>query len=373
MIPFADADPDLASPLIRSPVMRRSVLILLGLSLAACGGSNPAGPGNGTPTPPPADTYTVQVTVFDDENRNGRQDGTEGTLVEDVQVEVGGRTGVSGRFGVAVVGAVPRGTYTVVVRPNTLPPYYLPGAAISVNSPQAPNEIAIVPVILPVGDNNPRHYLCSGDSISQGDSSAPSEGYRGDLVAKLEGYLGRPTTMRYLGGGTGNTSDGRARLAGDVANQRPGYTLMQWGVNDYLDQDCGGSPTNPGCRMKQNYIDMIHIVKAAQSLPVIATITPANTGYDERAPVGRNVWVKAVNDIIRQVAKDEHVLLVDLEPVFLQQPSLSSLFYDHVHPNSAGYALIANTYFRALTKGVVSSTFEAPRSLLSGDPFAPVD
>jgi lysophospholipase L1-like esterase len=357
--------------------MRRGVLIILALSLAACGGSSPVGPGNGTPTPVPADTFTVQVTVFDDENRNGRQDGTEGTFLQDVQVEVGGRTAVSSRSGIAIISGVPRGTYTVNVRANTLPPYYVPGAVMSVNSPQSPNEILNVPVFLPVGNNDVRHYLVSGDSISQGASSAAGEGYRGLLTAKLQGYLGRPVTMRYLGGGTGNTYDGVARLAGDVANQRPGFTLMEWGVNDYTDSDpthdCGGSPTAPGCRMRQNYIDMIHIVRAAQSLPVIATITPSNTGFDSRAPAGRNDWVKAVNVMIRQIAKDEHVLVADLEPVFLREPSLSALFYDHVHPNDAGYELIAETYFRALTKGVVSSTFEAPRPLASGDPFGPVD
>jgi lysophospholipase L1-like esterase len=64
--------------------------------------------------------------------------------------------------------------------------------------------------------------------------------------------------------------------------------------------------------------------------------------------------VKTVNDLIRRIAREEGILLVDHEAAFLAQASLAPLFTDQVHPNDAGYALIADTYFRALTKGTLS-------------------
>ena len=40
---------------------------------------------------------------------------------------------------------------------------------------------------------------------------------------------------------------------------------------------------------------------------------------------------------------------VDLEAAFLAQPSLRALYTDHVHPNDAGYEVMAQAFFEAIT------------------------
>jgi hypothetical protein len=43
------------------------------------------------------------------------------------------------------------------------------------------------------------------------------------------------------------------------------------------------------------------------------------------------------------------VLIAEIHADFVAQPNLESLFVDHVHPNDAGYQLMARTWFRAIT------------------------
>jgi hypothetical protein len=43
------------------------------------------------------------------------------------------------------------------------------------------------------------------------------------------------------------------------------------------------------------------------------------------------------------------VRIAEIHGDFTAQPSLESLFVDHVHPNDAGYQLMARSWFRAIT------------------------
>ena len=66
-----------------------------------------------------------------------------------------------------------------------------------------------------------------------------------------------------------------------------------------------------------------------------------------------------IDVLIRDLAASEGALLVDLEAAFLREPDLSSLFADHVHPNDRGYKIMADEFFRAITRprGTESSLF----------------
>jgi lysophospholipase L1-like esterase len=90
----------------------------------------------------------------------------------------------------------------------------------------------------------------------------------------------------------------------------------------------------------------------------VATIIPANVGYDDNAPASRNAWVAEANGLIKAMASEEGAFVVDLHAAFMRAPNLSSLFIDHVHPNPAGHQLIAQTWFDAITR---------PRSVSTAD------
>ena len=79
------------------------------------------------------------------------------------------------------------------------------------------------------------------------------------------------------------------------------------------------------------------------------TLTPVNVGANDQAPAYREEWVGILNEEIRGVAASHGALLVDVHAAFDSAGPISALFVDHVHPNDAGYAVIAGAYFRALT------------------------
>lgn len=261
-----------------------------------------------------------------------------------MEVEVAGRVGRSNSTtGAVVVHGVPAGAYPVVVRSASLPPFFATDSPVTAQVPN-PTETPI-PVALPIGLNEPFRYLAEGDSISQGTGSADGRGYRTILEARLEDYYGRSASTFYRGNGGGTSADGAARIARDLQLLTPAYTLIAWGTNDW---NWCGDPRS--CFTIPSLRSIIRAVKQANSLPCVATILPANVGYDENAPASRNVWVAEANDLIRAMASEEGAVVVDLHAAFMRAPNLSSLFIDHVHPNPAGHELIAETFFASLTR-----------------------
>jgi len=332
--------------------MRAVLVPMLLLPLLGCGGGPTEPP---TETPAPTDVHTVVVTVFEDENRNGRIDGDETLWVPDVDVEIGGKVGRSEkRNGRTTVTGVPRGTYTISIRASSLPPYYQAGAMPSVSVPPAADANIKIPVILPIGNAMiAGYYFLSGDSISQGEGSTSGLGIRPLLQERLLDHFGRGTVF-YRGGGGGVTSEGAQRMDRDLDNIRPAYTVLNWGVNDFHELGCS-NPAAATCLLVSNLKSMVTQVRAFGSLPALSTIIPCNTS-DPRCPAERNTWVRSVNDLIRNLARTERVLLVDTGDAFFKAPSLTSLFTDHVHPNDAGYTIMGDVYYAALTHGTLSAS-----------------
>jgi lysophospholipase L1-like esterase len=331
----------------RSSAGAAPLAVALGLVLSSCGGGNEL-----VTPPPPVDTFFVSGFVYWDENRNNVADADETIRLGEVEVEIAGRSGVSaqqtGRFEVQ---GVPAGTLPVGVRAPSLPPFFVAGAPAAA---QVPGSAPVpVPVALPIGGNTPFVYLAEGDSISQGQGSSDGRGYRVLLESRLEAYYGRQVATYYRGNGGGTSEEGAARIARDLRLLTPAYTLVMWGTNDW--NSCGDPRS---CFTVENLRTIVREVKAAGSLPMVATIPPANVGFDGNAPPARNAWVAEANTLIRAMAQQEGAQLVDVNAAFLRQPSLSALFVDHVHPNPAGHRLIADTFFEAITK---------PRSLTASD------
>ncbi len=311
--------------------------------LAACGGgsSSPMNPSN--PTPPP-ELDSVVAVVYYDVNRNNVLDSEETVRLFDVELQIGGATGrTEVGSGKAVVQGVPAGTHQVVVQTSSLPPFFVAGAPVTIEVPRA--EEVLIPVALPIGQNFPFRYLSSGDSISKGTGSDDDMGYRSILLGRLRDYYQVPVSAFYRGRGGGPSSDGAGRIARDLSLLQPAYTLIGWGTNDW--NECGAPST---CDTVPNLRAIVRDVKAAESLPCVATLLPPNVGFDGRAPQSRAEWVMETNDLIRVMALQEGALIVDLHAAFMNAGSLPDLFVDHIHPNPRGYELMAETWFNALTR-----------------------
>jgi lysophospholipase L1-like esterase len=309
---------------------------------AACGGSPPSGP---APVPTPVPGNTVVAVVFYDENADGQVQPGEPIRIPDVEVSVGGRSARTEKAtGRAVVTGVPAGQHAVSVRAETLPPFYAVGAPATAVSPQDPATPAMVPLVLPIGRNRPNVYMAFGDSITRQDGVSLSDLYPQQLQSLLAAHFAGAEVVNRGNDGT-NTFEAVDRIGRGLDAIQPAYTLVLYGTNDWHDPVCQDTPP---CHTVEHLRRVVDEVKASGSLPFVATLPPVNP---ELNPAGRNDWIRAVNDAIRTMAREQGAFLVDMHAAFMRQPALPPLFADHVHPSEAGRRLVAETFFEAIAHG----------------------
>jgi lysophospholipase L1-like esterase len=288
--------------------------------------------------PPPPDAVATEVVVFYDENGNGEAEATESLRLADVRVTSGtssARTEPS--TGRAVLPLVP-GQRTIDVAAETLPPFFT-ASPLSVTVPAT--GPVFVPATLPIGSNRPHTYMGFGDSLTS------KTVYLNDLKTKLVAARGK-AQMINEGLFATRSGEGAARIHAVLKQRRPAYTLLLYGTNDWRDALCR---SRLQCDTVDNLRYMIEAARAYQSLPLLATIPPVDAdGSRPAVPPDRNEWIRQVNEHIRALAREEGVVLVELEEPFLAEPSLDPLFVDHIHPSPAGAAIMAEQFFAALTR-----------------------
>ena len=334
-----------------------ALLVALPLLALACGGGGSSTGPNPVPTPTPVPGTPVSGVVFYDENGNGALDSGEDVRLPGVTVSVGGRTGRSAGGGAFTVEGVASGGQTA--NAQALPPFFLPGAGTAVTVPQAQGAPAFVPATLPIGVNRANRYIAFGDSISAGVGSSDDAGYRSWLEAGLRSYWGEGE-VRNEGVDGSRSSAGEQRLDPVLARERPAYTLILYGTNDWNDLEC---KTDFPCFTIDALRSMIQQAKARNSLPVLGTIPPVNPAYADRSPPERQEWVARMNDLVRPLAAQEGAVLADIHAAMLRGGDLTTLFDDHVHPNDRGYEIMGREWFRAIT------TASAAAAALAGEPL----
>ncbi len=336
----------LVSLIVMRCLLSRLSLVSVVLLVTSCGGNGSAPT---TPTTPPPPTYSVTATVFYDEDGNGRLDGQERVRVPGVEVVIGSASAKSApATGQAIVSGIPEGPAAVGVRIETVPAYFQPRQVPSIQVP-GPTEVQI-PLTLPIGNNHANLYLGYGDSITKGDGSSDGQGYVLKLRQLLVGQVGRADVRAW--GREADTSE----ESGEVAIVRktlswydPAYTLILLGTNDW--HGCKSLPPSQ-CYTIESLRTIVETVKEWQSLPVIGTIPPANPAI---APRSRNEWIDTMNALIKAMAHQENVAVADLNAEFKAAGSLPPLFDDDVHPNDAGYQVMAQGWTKGIT-GARSAT-----------------
>ena len=320
-------------------------LALWAALLTACGGSG-GSPTNPT-TPPPPPSYTVTATVFYDENENGRLDPEERGRIPGVQVVIGSASATSAPLtGQAIVSGIPEGPAAVGVNLGTVPAYFQVKQVPSIQVP-GPAEVQI-PLTLEIGGNHPNLYLGLGDSITKGDGSSDGLGYMNKLQALLRGQLGVADVRTWGRSGT-NSAEGASVTRKTLRWYYPAYTLILYGTNDW--QECK-NPDPRLCYTIDSLRSMVEDVKSWDSLPVLATILPANPTI---APRERNEWIDSTNLLIKAMAHQEGAAVADLNAEFKAAADLPSLYSDDIHPNDAGYEVLAQGWVKGIT-GARSTT-----------------
>jgi lysophospholipase L1-like esterase len=181
---------------------------------------------------------------------------------------------------------------------------------------------------VPVADEAPRPhtYMAFGDSITEGAGSGDELGYRPRLEAALRDRFGEATVINE-GKPAADSRRGQHSISAALRRHRPAATLILLGTNDW--DDTPREPASTANALRR----IVREVKARHSRPYLATIPPTNTGFDANVPPARGA------------------VLVDLHAAFVSAGAPAALFADGVHPNDAGYAVIATAFFEALTGG----------------------
>jgi lysophospholipase L1-like esterase len=281
----------------------------------------------------------VSVVVFYDEDRSGQPDVDEVVRLPGVEVVIGDASARTAQGGRAVVQA-PLGAQTVALRTETLPAFYVPPQPRPLTVPAAGD--VVLPVTLPVDGRRPNVYMAFGDSITVGEGSSDGTGYINRLDQRLIAHLGRSDVRNEGRGGT-QTDEGADRVGRALGRQNPAYTLILYGTNDWNTLECQAGPP---CDTIDEMRELIRHVKDYGSLPVLSTIIPVNPAIE---PPERNDWVRAQNENLHDLARAEGIPLADPARLFFARSDLSSLFADGVHPNDAGYDLIAQAFFEGVT------------------------
>jgi lysophospholipase L1-like esterase len=179
-----------------------------------------------------------------------------------------------------------------------------------------------------------RRVVFFGDSITDNWSKAGYGGF----------FPGRPYVNRGIGGQT--TSQMLVRFRPDVIALKPDAVVILAGTNDVAGNS---GPVTPEV-IQQNLADMAELAKVHGIRVVLASILPVSD--DKRDAGGQPLirtkdrppaTLRALNEWIARYAQQEGHVYLDYAKVvgdggFVLKPELND---DGLHPNAAGYALMA--------------------------------
>jgi lysophospholipase L1-like esterase len=122
----------------------------------------------------------------------------------------------------------------------------------------------------------------------------------------------------------------------------PHIVLLMIGTNDVnLNYMLTGAPTRLG-----NLLDKI-TTDAPDALVVLARITPTQ---DDTVNARAQTYNNAMPALVQtRVAAGKHILLVDMYAAFTANANYKTmLMNDTLHPNDAGYMVMAQTWYAAI-------------------------
>lgn len=223
------------------------------------------------------------------------------------------------------------------------------GSATQVAGPTSGPSQQPTQVTFDFGPNNALRVTAFGDSITRGvlgdvdgETIATSNNYPNNLQLALRTL--NPQFRVINRGMPGElTADGRRRIRGVMALDRPGFVLIMEGTNDATDD------ANPGA-IVANLESMVTQAQANHTIPVIGTIPP-----DFRNdPVAQSI-IQEANRRIRTMAAARTVVVAEIFDGMNDRSLFGSPargIPDPLHPNERGYVRMAGIWFTAMQKAI---------------------
>ena len=160
-----------------------------------------------------------------------------------------------------------------------------------------------------------------GDSITYGFPYMPDRSW----VALTGAVLGIALLNK---GSNGDTTAGmRARFKQDVIAHSPAHVIILGGTNDACARV---APEVVADQVKQ----MVELARQYQISPLIGLPVPCNYPPDE-------AWLDLYRQDMRDYAVDSKLTVIDFYAAFKAVPDWRGLYADVLHPNEAGYRVMA--------------------------------
>lgn len=178
---------------------------------------------------------------------------------------------------------------------------------------------------LAVPRRDEQRVVLYGDSITEG------------WVAAAPGFFaGRPWFGRGISGQT--TAQMLVRFRQDVVALRPGVVVILAGTNDLAGN---AGPSTPEMVL-DNLVSMTEIARASGIRVVLSSVLPA-ADYPWRPGLGPATKIVALNGLIRGYAARSGAVYLDYHSAMADERGgmRRELSEDGVHPNTAGYAVMA--------------------------------
>lgn len=167
---------------------------------------------------------------------------------------------------------------------------------------------------------NNQTIICFGDSLTYGTGAG-----RGmDYPSQLSKFIGRPVVNAGVPGDT--TARALARLDRDVLSKNPGFVLITLGGNDLKN---GVSRDNAFSNLRQ-------IVESIQNSGATVIIGGLRFPFRDRG------YGKGYAELADQTGA---ILIPDIFEGIMGNRKLMS---DPIHPNDAGYKIIAQRFYEAM-------------------------
>ena len=171
------------------------------------------------------------------------------------------------------------------------------------------------PVVL-----NGENIICFGDSLTYGTGAVPNKSY----PAQLANIIGQPVINAGRPGDT--TARALQRLERDVLSKAPRIVLITLGGNDMKN----------GVDKKIAFKNLREIVEAIQTREALVVVGGVKVPF----------WDRGYEDEYEKLAKETGAFLIP--NVFKGLMGHDDLMHDAIHPNAAGYKIMAERFHTAI-------------------------
>ncbi len=164
------------------------------------------------------------------------------------------------------------------------------------------------------------NVICFGDSLTEGIGASAG----GDFPSLLSQKLGRQVVNAGRHGET--TRDALKRIKQDVLEKSPKLVILEFGGNDFLKRI-------PQQETFDNTDKMVEMIQKQGSMVALAT-------------VGIGLFRDEYYAGFKKIARERRTIFIpDIMKGIMSEPELKS---DQIHPNDAGYKIIAERIYKAI-------------------------